>query len=285
MAVRIAADVLEPFRRFSLYNSPYVAHDDGSAIDLYPPANAESVPSPVSGVVVDTRTVRAPPKSYAEPEDHLVLVDTGEHVARLMHVEPAVESGEELGRGDPLGRPVRAGFFAPWVPNHLHLEFRPYDVDPYRASGSLGLDLDVDVTPLGWDGTGTVVETGETWARLDRPTHPAPGNRFAGFSCEVGGEETTVLDGGLPHYDGGGLLGDRIEDTGGNGAVRLAGHRIGTANGRDVTWRDVRVFANGDPVRGIACYADRETIGVKLVGRGVDLVAGEDVTIEFETAE
>jgi hypothetical protein len=285
MTVTLASDDLAPFRRVSLYNSPYVAHDDGRAVDLYPPAGAESIPSPVSGAVLETRTVRAPPQSYAEPEDHLVLVDTGAQVARLMHVEPVVEAGDVLACGDSLGRPVRAGFFAPWVPNHLHLEFRPPDVDPYRASGSLRLGLDVDVTPLAWDGTGTVVETGEAWARLDRPAHPSPGTGFAGLACDVGGEERVVLDGGLPHYDSGGLLGTRIGSPGGSAAVRLAGQRVGTADGRDVAWHDVRVLANGDPVRGVACYADRETTGVKLVGQEVALAEGETVTVEISTAE
>jgi hypothetical protein len=277
MAVRLSATQLAPYRRFSLYNSPYVAHDDGSAVDLYPHADADTVPSPVAGEVLDTRTVRAPPQPYAEPEDHLVLVDTGAYVARLLHVEPSVAPGETVARGDPLGRPVRAGFFAPWVPNHLHLEFRPHGADPYRASGSLRLAVDVDVTPLPWDGTGTVVEAGKTWARLDSPSHPAPGEGFAGLRVETDGNSVGVLDGGLPHYDGGGLLGPREGD--GGGIVRLAGQRVGTATGRDVTWDDVDIVANGEPVRGIACYADREDSGVKLVGREVDLAVGEDVSV------
>ncbi len=284
MAVTLDAAALAPFRRVSLYNSPYVAHDDGSAVDCYPPADAETVPSPVAGKVLDTRTVRAPPQPYAEPEDHLVLVDTGTHVARLMHVEPNVAEGETVERGDPLGRPVRAGFFAPWVPNHLHLEFRDGDADPYRATGSRRLALDVEVTPLAWDGTGTVVETGDTWARLDAPTHPDPGGGFAGLAVAVGaegeGERRAVLDGGLPHYENGGLLGPGA-DAGGAGSVRLAGQRVGTASGRDVAWDEVAVRANGRPVRGVACYADRADPGVKLVGRDIDLGVGEPVQVEF----
>jgi len=308
MAVTLGAEVLAPFRRFSLYNSPYVAHDDGSAVDLYPPADADSVPSPVAGEVLDTRTVRAPPQPYAEPADHLVLVDAGEYVARLMHVDPAVEPGDVLARGDDLGRPVRAGFFAPWVPNHLHLEFRSHDVDPYRASGSVRLDVDVEVRGLSWDGTGIVVESGETWARLDSPAHPSPNTGFAGLAVDVDGrghgagvvDRRGVLDGGFPHYDGGGVLwsgdgrgsggsaggsgsggGSGGADHGsGDRAVRLARHRVGVLDGRDVAWADREVLANGDPVRGIACYADRAEPGVKLVGPSVDLAVGEPVAVE-----
>jgi len=267
MARSLSSDVLFQYRRFTLYNSPYVSHDRGCALDLYP--DGERAPSPVSGEVLDTRTVRAPPKPYAPEHDHLILVDTGSHVARLLHVDPSVEEGKWVDVGDPIGDLVRAGFFAPWVPNHIHLGFRDYDADPYRASGSLPLELDVDVTRLSWDGTGTVVETGETWARLDAPTHPDPGEYFVGLESDGG-----VLDGGFPHYDGGGLLGDGKLAT-------IADTTVGTVSGRDVTWKDCTVRANGTAVTGIALYCTRDRFGIKLVGRDVDLESGQDVQVEI----
>ena len=77
MAVSLSANILSRYERFSLYNSPYVAHDRGCAIDLYPeagPDRATSAPSPVAGEVLDTRTVRAPPQEYAVPDDHLIVI-------------------------------------------------------------------------------------------------------------------------------------------------------------------------------------------------------------------
>jgi len=284
MAVTLAADVLARYRRFSLFNSPYVAHDDGRAIDLYPPAGAETVPSPVAGEVLETRTVTAPPQPYAADEDHLVLVETADGVARLLHVDPALEAGETVAVGDGLGEPVRAGFFAPWVPNHLHLEFREAAANPYRATGSVPITVEAAVQPLPWDGTGTVVETGRTWARLDAPTHPAPGERFVGLAATgPDGEPVGVLDGGLVHYDGGGLLGAgrRAPPDGG---VHLAGARVGTAEGRRVAWADVTVRANGAAVTGIACHAARDRAGVKLVGRDLGLAVGERVAVAVDPA-
>jgi hypothetical protein len=219
---------------------------------------------------VETRAVSAPPQPYAADEDYLILVDTGEYVARLLHVKPRVDVGERVAVGDPLGTLVRAGFFAPWVPNHIHLGFRPPDANPHRASGSLPLELAVDPEPVPWDGTGTVVETGETWAWLDGPTHPAPGEHFAGIESDSG-----VLDGGLPHYDGGGLLG------GGERAM-LAGQRVGSVSGRDVSWADCTVLANGEAVTGIALFCARDRLGVKLVGEDVGLAVGEDVVVSVE---
>ena len=85
--VTVPASTLANYRRFSLYNSPYAAHDHGCAIDLYPEDNRGL--SPVAGEVVDTRTVRVPDRPYAVAEDHLLLIDTGECVARVLHVDPA----------------------------------------------------------------------------------------------------------------------------------------------------------------------------------------------------
>ena len=279
MVVTVPEGVLHQYYRISLYNSPFAAHDDGCAIDCYPEGG--NAPSPVAGTVLDTKTVRAPPQPYAADEDHLILVDTGDYVARLLHVNPSVDPGDSVAVGDDLGELVRAGFFAPWVPNHIHLGFREHSADPYRAAGSLPVAAGVDVEPLPWDGTGTVVETGETWARLDSPTHPAPGERFVGLAAGNGRDGTAtggpgVLDGGFPHYEWGGLVG------GEGGTAHLAGQRVGVADGRTVGWDDLRVLANGDPVTGVALFCSRDDAGVKLVGEGVDLDVGESVTVSVD---
>jgi hypothetical protein len=315
MAVTLPADVLGRYRRFTLYNSPYAAHDHGCAVDLYPgdathpdPEDGDPVvaPSPVAGDVVETRTVTAPSKPYAAAEDHLILVDTGvggdesrfrtgdgqAPIARILHVDPSVEAGDRVAIGDPLGRLVRAGFFAPWVANHIHLGFRSRGADPHRASGSLPLALDpaLCLESVCWDGTGTVIAAGETYAVLDAPVHPAPGDGFAGLAAtvDVGDEAWTgVLDGGLPHYDGGGLLGVGGADGGDvtDGSVEFLGTRVGHSERRDVTWDDVTVLANGEPVRGIALAPARDRLGVKLVGDGLGLDVGTDVTVTVENPD
>ena len=267
-SVTISEDVLHRYYRFTLYNSPFVAHDQGRAIDLYP--SNDPVPSPVAGTVTETRQVRAPPKPYAVEHDYLILVDTGEWIARLLHVDPAVEPGDRIAVGDPLGESVRVGFFAPWVPNHIHLGFRPDDADPYRASGSVPIALGAQPHGLSWNGTGTVRAAGETWARLDRPTHPAPGERFVGL--ESGGG---VLDGGFPHYDAGGLLG-------GGTTAAIAGRTVGTVEGREVTWGNWTVNANGAPVRGIALFCARDRFGIKLVGEDLELAVGDRVSVTID---
>jgi hypothetical protein len=279
MAVTLSESVLSRYPRFSLYNSPYDAHDEGCAIDLYPETN--DAPSPVAGEVLDTRTVTAPERSYAVEHDYLILIDRGDRVARILHVDPAVSAGDRVAVGDSLGRMVRSGFFAPWVDNHIHLGFRDPDANPYRASGSLPVEVAVDPVPLPWDGTGTVVETGGTYAVLDSPTHPAPSEHFVGVGSD--GEpagDARVLDGGLPHYSGGGLLGDAP----GEQPVSLAGTRVGVADSRTVDWGDVTVVANGEPITGLSLFLARDgDFGAKLVCPDVAFEPGERVTVEVRS--
>lgn len=264
--VRLRGEVVAQFERFSLYNSPFPAHDRGCAIDLYP--GGVSAPSPVAGEVVETRTVRCPSKAYAEDHDHLVVVDCGEHVARLLHVDPAVEAGDRIVVGDNLGRLVRSGFFGRWVDEHLHLGFRDPDQNPHRAAGSLRLDVDVEVAPLDWDGTGTVVETGPAHALLDAPAHPGSG--FAALASDEG----VPLDGGLVHYPGGGALG-RVD-----GSPSLLGTDIGDATGRDLAWADLAVVVNGRRATGLSLFASRVAFGAKLVfHRGHDLSVDDAVEV------
>ncbi|WP_306055285.1 hypothetical protein [Natronococcus wangiae] len=287
MAVTLPESLLARYERFSLYNSPYRAHDGGCAIDCYPgtltDGRTTAAPSPVSGTVRETKTVRAPPKPYAPEHDHLILVDCEGPagleglIARVLHVEPSVEAGDRIGAGDSLGTLVRAGFFAPWVDNHLHVGFRELEQNPHRASGSLPLEPDVEIEPLAWNGTGTVVATGDTYAVLDAPTHPDPGETFVGVEADGGG----VLDGGLPHYDGGGLLGP---DGALEGPISLNGDRLGVADGRTIAWDDVTVTANGESVTGLSLFCARDAdFGAKLICPDRAFSVGDTVDVSVSS--
>ncbi len=282
--VTLPGRVVERYRRFTLYNSPYPAHDRGHAVDLYPETNDGL--SPVSGVVRDTRTVRAPSKPYADDLEHLILVDVdgppellgGREglVARILHVNPAVEPGDRVTVGDALGPMVRSGFFAPWVDNHVHLGFRRPDQHLYRAGGSLPLSVSVPLTPLSWDGTGRVADAGDTFVVLDAPAHPAPGESFVG----VASDEGAVLDGGLVHYRGGGVL-DGPRET-----VSLLGTPLGAASGRDLAWSDLAVLANGTRITGLSLFLARdEAFGAKLVCPGHEFSVGEPIEVSLRPTD
>ena len=300
MAATLPAKLLRQYQRFSLYNSPYPAHDEGCAIDLYPGTlrngRTSAAPSPVSGTVRETRAVTAPPKPYAPEHDYLILVDCDGPgkleglTARILHVEPAVEAGDRVERGDSLGELVRAGFFAPWVDNHLHVGLRRPDQNLHRASGSLPLEVGVGLRPLEWDGTGTVVSTGETYAVLDAPTHPVPGEAFVGVRADKGG----ILDGGLPHYDGGGVhqrpgtvseTDDCDAREGEPTPISLNGDRLGVARGRTIAWDDVVVTANGEPITGLSLFCARDAdFGAKLICPDRSLEVGQRVRVRVRSS-
>jgi len=289
--VSLARATVCRYERFSLYNSPYPAHDRGRAIDLYPGTGSGTravAGSPVAGEVLDTRTVRCPSRPYAVEHDHLIVVDTGDHLARILHVEPAVEPGDRVAVGDPLGELVRSGFFGRWVDDHVHLGFRPPDANPYRATGSLPVEPAVEVTPLPWDGTGTVVETGPAHALLDAPrrgdaTADAAPDGFVALASDGG----TPLDGGLVHYAGGGTFADCA------GPLSLLGQPIGRADGRDVAWHPIEVVAavedgEGDRTRatGLSLFAARVPFGAKLVFQGGhDLAVGDRVAVTLRPSD
>lgn len=290
--LRLPRSVLSRFERFSLYNSPYPAHDSGCAIDLYVAADDPVARSPVAGVVRETRTVRAPDKPYAHDDEFLVLVDVDADatgldwlgdpgddprdglVARILHVDPGVDAGDELAVGDSLGRLVRSGFFAPWVSNHVHLGFRSADANQHRARGSLPVSPDVTVSPLDWDGTGTVVETAGTFVVLDAPARADAGvgpGEFVGLASDEG----VVLDGGLAHYGFGGTL-SPVED---GQSLSLLGERVGRTAGRDVPWADFDVLVDGARVTGLSLFASRVGFGTKIVCPGHDFAVGDEVSV------
>ncbi|MFB6112096.1 MAG: hypothetical protein ABEJ35_06135 [Halobacteriaceae archaeon] len=270
--VRLSPSVFRHFERFSLYNSPYPAHDAGHAIDLYPSRDTAEAPSPVAGEVLDVHRTEAPERPGGEGDDYLIVVDSGAQTGRLLHVEPSVEVGDHVERGDSLGRLIDSGYFAPWVDPHVHLGFRPPGANVVRARGSLPLCLPFDVRAVPWDGRGTVVRTEATHLVLDAPGHPDPGRMFAGVSADGG---RGALDGGLPHYPGGGLL------SGQSGPVSLFGVPVGEANGRDVCWRDVSVQVDGRPARGLSLFCGRDALYVKVVCPAVadEFESGEAVTV------
>lgn len=268
--VRVATKGLELFDRFSLYNSPYPAHDRGHAIDLYPAENR--APSPVSGTVETIVETAAPVRADAEATDYLIIIDTGSHLARVLHVDPAVREGDHVSIGDDLGRLIDSGYFAPWVGPHLHLGFRDRSANPTRATGSHPVTISTSIQPVPWDGTATVIETQPTYVDLDAPTHPNPGTTYAGLATQSG---EAALDGGLPHYEGGGLFPART------GSVSVLGTVIGRSEDGDISWNDITVRVCGSPVLGLSLAFGRDTVPIRLVCPDHTLTNGERVSVSI----
>lgn len=290
--VVVPARVLDRYEAFTCFNSPYVAHDAGRAIDLYP--GHDRAISPVAGEVVAVERVRAPPKPYAPDHDHLVVIDTagaapgfetpaGPATARLLHLDSAVAVGDRVAVGDDLGQLIRAGFFAPWVDRHLHLGFREPGTNPRRARGSLPVTLRIEPVGIDWDGTGRVVRTGETYVELEAP----PGLAGVDPATWVGltTREGWILDGGLAHYPCGGRLESLLEGAPSppDGPVGFLDASVGVARGRRVEWGSVRVTVDGDPVTGLSLFCARAgRFRPKIVHPNHDVEPGDHLRVAIE---
>ncbi len=112
--------------RFSFFNSPYVGHRTGCAIDIY------SSCSPIQGVVKSITKLR---------QDCLTLIECSENkniYAKLLHIKPDVEIMEKVNVGDKIGTLVWSNFFNFWTDPHIHLELRNPS-DAIRAKGGYSL--------------------------------------------------------------------------------------------------------------------------------------------------
>ncbi len=309
-AVTLPRSVVERYRKFSRFNSPYPAHGAGHAIDLYP-GDGRGL-SPVSGVVQETHTVGCPDRPYAADTDHVIVIglDRGGRkaigaepgtIARILHVVPEVKPGDRVAIGDVLGPTTRSGFFGRWVDDHVHLELRPPGSNPLRASGSLPVDVDVAVEPVRWDGTGTVIERGAAHVVLDALERSSgTAARFASLASD----EEVPLDGGLAHYAGGGTFERepnveressverepdeerRTGKPGGSDHVSLLGTTVGARRGRGIEWEPIEVIANGERIVGLSLFASRnERIGVKLVCPDAEFRIGDVVSVEIRASD
>ncbi|MFZ2456449.1 MAG: hypothetical protein WAX07_08225 [Candidatus Altiarchaeia archaeon] len=124
---------------YSFFSSPYQAHRDHVAVDIC--AGKEfgcDAYSPVSGEVIKVLSFESPtPTGIALPE-HLIIIKKGKYAARIMHVAPKVNVGEQIAAGDVIGRTIANGFFSYWVDPIMHVEIRKEN-DYIRARGGCEL--------------------------------------------------------------------------------------------------------------------------------------------------
>ncbi|RLG91173.1 MAG: hypothetical protein DRO36_04790, partial [Candidatus Hecatellales archaeon] len=127
---------------FSLFNSPYPAHRDESALDVYYPENEVLMPLE-EGRVFEVKWFEAPKvRRDGLNFEPLILIEVGGgKVVKVLHVKPSVKVGEKVRVGDPIGKPIISGYFLPWTGLHAHFELRKV-TDPYRALGAYKLKLD-----------------------------------------------------------------------------------------------------------------------------------------------
>lgn len=188
--------------RFSFFNSPYPAHKHGKAVDIY------SSLSPVDGRVK---------KIIKLSHDYVILIECSENpeiFAKILHIKPSVKPGEKINSGNELGTFIRSKFFDPWTDNHLHLELRKKE-DPVRARGGHRL-INVEKTGMlpGKIKLDIRIESiSNNYITASLPEkHFTKIGKFYGLKykdsiiCDGKSKGFSVICGGLPHYNFGGML-------------------------------------------------------------------------------
>lgn len=196
----------------SFFNSPYYAHRELRAIDVYSAARryGEAGYSPVNGKVTYIRPFTTPEPRFfnGSSKDWIIALKSNSNprlCVRILHLKPLVEVGERVEVGDEIGVYLRTGHFDFWTDPHIHVEVRDPD-NLVRARGGYRLTL------IGVPGDPHIVEDSSLNVSkalrnyvLFRPKRGlCKVGRFWGLGCRVGGT-FGVLDGGLPHYGFGGV--------------------------------------------------------------------------------
>lgn len=109
---------------FSFFASPYIAHREFKAVDIYQGKDfGETALSPVSGEIFKILRFESPSIGESLPE-YLTLVKKGDYLVRMMHIKPSVREGDSISAGDEIGKFISNGYFFFWVDANIHIEIR-----------------------------------------------------------------------------------------------------------------------------------------------------------------
>ncbi|MFW9800862.1 MAG: hypothetical protein ACFFD9_10525 [Candidatus Thorarchaeota archaeon] len=255
---------------FSYFNSPYIGHKRCSAIDIYPSHGDWGGPafSPIDGKVVSIRRISMGIGKVfpTEDSDYAIAIrpEGLDKIVRVLHCTPGVSRGDELARGDEIGRILRSRFFCFWTGPHYHVEvmdeknFRrssqsdPISVDLPRATaidkgGQKKLECQVT-------GVSTELLTGV----LTNWSYARVGDLYGHLALVEGASDVGILDGGVPHYNHGGIVGGANDCEGRN--VVVWSKQIGLVTAIHHSFLQFETSStftpkvDDIPILGISCY-------------------------------
>lgn len=284
----------------SFCNSPFPAHRDYGALDIYPldAKFNDSVACPVNGIVKEVRRFSSPSLSPDKPPiyEYLTLIESDDNPSvyvKIIHACPKVSVDESVKVGDKIAALVRSGYYPFWVDPHIHVELRKPE-DPLRATGSYDLDLlggpagrkPETKTASDDDVKGVVTKVEKRYVTIEpNPENWVKIGNFSGLSARVG-EATGILDGGLPFMGYAGVVTEEKTEAGAK--VFLAGKLIGeitkSLNGfAKLKTTPFKFMVKGHKYLGIAnilSLGDRREIRVIPLRLGqISLHVGETVTL------
>lgn len=256
---------------FSYFNSPYIGHSLGSAIDIYPSHQewGGDVESPVSGRIVKIKKMKmGRPKQFPTDEYDFaigILPESSDtKIVRIMHCIPTVAEGDSVDLGDSLGKSLRSRYFNYWTGPHYHVEILHLE-SFQRSSQSLPLELDYQFDSSQINPSRDSVEFIINTVTDDNIIGYAKNLGFSsirdlyGLAASVSDRgDVGILDGGLSHYKIGGVIGTGSLPEG--ELVSLNGSAIGSISdvksGASLFLRGPSLFAFLDNIelRGLSCF-------------------------------
>ncbi|MFX0059820.1 MAG: M23 family metallopeptidase [Candidatus Hodarchaeota archaeon] len=259
---------------FSIGTSPYYAHQHGLAIDVYQNLSLENydVLSPISGVVIKTKTMKAPKPKFkgGTNKEYLILVSnkySSKTVYKILHVKPKIQEGDKISIGDIIGTTIRNGYFANWSSPHLHLELKTFE-DAYRAKGGKSFSLALESNKMklferNKDTTNLIpIEIKEIYPEFILAKFPEYMYNYIDPFYGVSGKCENIdclIDGGIPIYKNGIVIFSHEPNLDIKESIYLNDSKIGELRGLHKNFGSVRfdqvVFLlNGKKIRGISLY-------------------------------
>ncbi|MDQ1279790.1 MAG: hypothetical protein QG670_1052 [Thermoproteota archaeon] len=254
---------------FSFFNSPYYSHINCSAIDIYPNTENPIIPalSPVDGIVSRLYEFKPPrPRHFeaSETEKLMLIIPNENHkiYVRILHIDSQIQVGTRVSVGDQVGILLRSGFFNFWTGKHIHVEVRCLE-EPLRAKGGYVLepinkDYNIlsqrtnDIPPL------SISAINEDYALADVENGLSRIGNFWGLECRIG-STFGILDGGIPHYQHGGIHAIDTASVRVGDAVWLWGTEIGrvvqvSKNLIHFKSTQLSISVNGKKIRGLSLH-------------------------------
>ena len=256
---------------FSYFNSPYIGHRLGTAVDIYPRHQEWGGPvvAPISGRVTRIKKLHMGSIKPFPTEDFdygiaLAPENLESDIVRVMHLEPAVREGSKVNEGDEIGRTIRSRYFNYWTGPHYHVEAMAAS-NFTRSSKSIPLDVRMEIEPHHMGTTSSNIEMTITEVTDDHAIgypqeeiHTEIGVLSGLSAQDASGSAMGIIDGGLSHYEHGGVLGRGLIDTG--EAVYVGNNGVGTAESSrgSVTYfrrgPAIRTSFDGIELRGLSCF-------------------------------
>ncbi|RDE11614.1 MAG: hypothetical protein C4K48_11210 [Candidatus Thorarchaeota archaeon] len=256
---------------FSYFNSPYIGHSLGTAVDIYPRHQewGGPVPAPVSGRVTRIKklhmgSIKPFPTDDFDYGIALAPENAESDIVRVMHAEPAVREGSKVDEGDEIGRTIRSRYFNYWTGPHYHVEAMPAS-NFTRSSKSIPLDVRMEIephqigtAPSNIEMTITEVTDDHAIGYPQEDIHTEIGDLSGLSAQDASGSAMGIIDGGLSHYQHGGVFGRYNTDVG--EIVCVANNQVGTAassRGLVTYFRrgpSIRASIDGIELRGLSCF-------------------------------